>query len=556
MENTPNDQVRARLISTLWSLKAAISKHPKAIKGLGYVHFNTLIKDEDYRLSILQAATASSVEEIRDIARQALEIYIPGPLAKNVAGDSGNDAQSEGAFNTSQASSASNDKIRASHSDPYPRKRAGSWLKSVLLFLLLGGVTSAAISGWLWNSGVKIVDGPINESEIWQADTHYILNGLVFVESGATLSIEPGTQISGAPGSALIVTRDAKINAQGRKNAPIVMTSSQAEGERHRGDWGGLVLLGNAPVNSATGHIEGVEKGDPRGGYGGLASTDSCGVLKYLRIEFAGYEISQDNELNGLTLGGCGSGTIIDHVQVHMGLDDGVEVFGGTVNLKHLLISRSGDDGLDWDKGWQGNAQFVIVHQGADDGDNGIEADNDKSNPDAQPRSNPALSNITLVGSPHAKIAQRGIVLRRGTGGDLRNVLVAGFTTEAVDVADEATASLTLSEQLKTSGWIVQHPNMQYFTSESGDMDDDAGFSEKDWITSADNLLTPLTLMTVKNSPSQVPNFAPEAKSAASSVHVPLPQGEFWDEGANFAGAIRPGERVSWLDGWTAYPVD
>lgn len=545
MQKTDNDQLRAQLISTLWSLKAAISKYPDAIRGLGYVHFNTLIKDETYRLSILQAATASSIEEVRDLAHQALQNHLPGPLANNSM-DASHAATSETVHSENKPG---HDEIQKKH-------RSGWWLKSALLFIFLGGMTSAAISGWLWNSDIQVVEKSINESQTWSADKTYILNGLIFVESGATLNIEAGTRISGTPGSALIVTRDGKINAQGQKNAPIVMTSSQAVGERQRGDWGGLVLLGNAPVNSGTSHIEGIESSDPRGGYGGMAETDSCGVLKYVRIEFAGYEISQDNELNGLTLGGCGSGTIINHVQVHMGLDDGVEVFGGNVNLKHILISHAGDDGLDWDRGWQGNGQFIIVHQGPDDGDNAIEADNDKNNPDALPRSQPTLSNITLVGSGNHTIAQRGLLLRRGTGGDIRNTLITGFTTEAVDIADADTAALATAGELTAQGWVIQHTEMRYFTDEVGDQDDDRGFSEAMWIRQAGNELTPREILVFANTPGQQPDFAPLPRSAASKVHVPLPQGEFWDEGANFAGAIRPGARVSWLDGWTAYPLN
>jgi len=552
MENPQNDQVRAQLISTLWSLKSAITIPPDAIKGLGYVHFNTLIKDEDYRLSILNAAIESPVEEVRKIGQTALDIHIPGPLSKN---PSENATQ-----NSSSLSHASdrenNDSANHNQSSQPTKHRASFWLRSIVIFLLFGGMTSAAISGWLWNSDVKIIEGSINESVNWQADKHYILSGLVFVESGVTLSIEAGTKISGSPGSALIVTRDAKINAQGRSNAPIVFTSKQAEGERQRGDWGGLVLLGNAPINKGTAHIEGIKADDPRGGYGGMADTGSCGVLKYVRVEFAGYEISQDNELNGLTLGGCGSGTIINHVQVHMGLDDGVEVFGGTVNLKHIFISHPGDDGLDWDQGWQGKAQFVIVHQGPDGGDNGIEADNDKNNHHAAPRSQPTLSNISLIGSGHSDIAQRGLLLRRGTAGDLRNFLITGFTTEALDLGDESTASLVGTDQLTAKGWVIQHAEKRYFSQEFGSKDDDNGFSEQAWLNNANNLLTSRELLNSKTSVAgAIPDFSPRAGSAAAKIFVPLPQDEFWDEGANYAGAIRPGERISWLDGWTAYPV-
>ncbi len=153
-------------------------------------------------------------------------------------------------------------------------------------------------------------------------------------------------------------------------------------------------------------------------------------------------------------------------------------------------------------------------------------------------------------------MAQRGLLLRRGTGGDFRNFLVTGFTTEALDLGDEATASLTLSNQLTATGWVIQHPEKRYFSDELGSKDDDNGFSEQVWLNTASNLFTQLEVLNTKTSAAEIiPNFAPRSESAAALTHVPLPQDEFWDEGANYAGAIRPGDRVSWLDGWTAYPV-
>jgi hypothetical protein len=552
------EQQRAQLISTLWSLKNAISNYPEGIEVLKYVHFMSMLKDMDYRQTVLMAAAKSTVPQIRRLAEDALKIDLPGQLVRRSEGNA------TMAISAADHNGISRDE-RLQRDLATQAKKTGSvrWSKhrilytSVALLMVFSSVVSA-FSLWLGSSNVEYVSGSITESVVWTPDRKYMLTGLVFVESEATLTIKPGTTITGTSGSALIITRDGSISAQGTKESPIVMTSAQAEGKRQRGDWGGLVLLGNAPVNTGAGHIEGIDPNDPRGGFGGNADAESCGVLKYVRIEFAGYEISQDNELNGLTIGGCGSGTILSHIQVHMGLDDGIEFFGGTANLKYVLISRPGDDGLDWDRGWQGKGQFIIVHQGPDKGDNAIEADNYKGDKNATPRSGPQLSNITLVGSGDRKIAQRGLLLRRGTGGDLRNFLLTGFTTEAVDIRDPETVALVETEELKASGWLIINPIKQFFSQEIGESDDDGGFLEQSWIESAsnNNLLSGQQILRGLEGLAEVPSFIPLARSAASKQHVPILQGEFWDEGANYVGALRPGERVSWLEGWTDYPLN
>lgn len=553
-----NEQIRAQLISILWSLKHAINKHPQGVGVLHHVHFMIMLKDEDYRQTVLREAAKAGVPEIKRLAEEALKINLPGKLVRG----SGDTAKTISASHDPEvAETVSGDAVAAmgnpAQSGLNRRQVSYTLLTTVAVLVVFSGVVSA-FNMWMAGQRVQYVSGSIMESVVWGPDTEYVLDGLVFVESGATLTIKPGTQVSGKPGSALIVTRDASINAQGSKTAPIVMTSAQPKGKRQRGDWGGVVLLGNAPINTGTGHIEGIDSDDPRGGFGGDAPSGSCGVLKYVRIEFAGYEISQDNELNGLTVGGCGSGTILSHIQVHMGLDDGIEFFGGTANLKYILISRPGDDGLDWDRGWQGKGQFIIVHQGPDDGDNGIEADNFVDDKDAQPRSSPILSNVTLIGSGNPEIAQRGLLLRRGTGGDLRNFLVTGFTSEALDVRDSQTVAISHKGRLNASGWVIADPSERFFSQEIGDDDDDGGFSEQGWIEDASkvNLVTAHQVLNGMVGLATVPDFTPPARSDAAKYHVPIPQDEFWDEGANYAGAVRPGERVSWLDGWTSYPLN
>ena len=205
--------------------------------------------------------------------------------------------------------------------------------------------------------GVTRVDveaGDITTDTTWTKDKLYTLRGYVFVTRG-TLTIEPGTVIQGDSGSALAIGQDAKVHAVGTAAEPIVFTSSSPTPAA--GNWGGLVLLGKAPINvtGGTNLVEGFATsfGD-RVRYGGTNAAHDCGTLKYVRVEYAGFELAPGNELNGITLGACGTATEIDFVQSHLGLDDGIEVFGGTVNLKHIVISAPDDDGLDWDLGWTG----------------------------------------------------------------------------------------------------------------------------------------------------------------------------------------------------------
>jgi hypothetical protein len=204
------------------------------------------------------------------------------------------------------------------------------------------------------------------------------------------------------------VDKGGKLIAKGTKDAPIVFTSGEAT--RTAGDFGGVILNGNAKVNlpGGSGSPEGIENGPT---YGGNDDAESSGELSYVRIEFAGFLLSKDNELNALTMNAIGSGTKLDHVQVHFGTDDGFEWFGGTVSGKYLLATGIEDDCFDWDFGWRGKVQFLACVQ--DDfvkGDNGIEADNNASTTGAEPFSNPTVSNITLVGKSVAGAVGRGML--------------------------------------------------------------------------------------------------------------------------------------------------
>lgn len=282
----------------------------------------------------------------------------------------------------------------------------------------------------------------------------------------AVLTIEAGAVLFGQSGNDYVVVhRDAQINAEGTKVKPIILTSLQdVKGEATAaGQWGGMVILGNAPSNKCPTdgsecalQVEGVAEGAV---FGGDNWEDDSGSLKYVVVKYAGYEIAPDNELNGITFGGVGSATELDYIQVHSNADDGVEFFGGAVNIKHLVLTANQDDSVDWDNGYRGMLQHVyIAHaKNAGDGNRAIEADNDGSNPGKSPQSNPTISNMTIVGNNFdtADKDSEGIYLREGTAAKIFNTVVTGPSEmgECLEFEGGTTSSVTVDNA--NSGKIV-----------------------------------------------------------------------------------------------------
>ncbi len=408
------------------------------------------------------------------------------------------------------------------------------------------------------------VKGAITADTTWKAENTYVLTEHIFVEGG-TLTIEPGTQVLGKQGSSLVITRDAKINAVGTKEKPIVFTSSEAAGQRLSGDWGGVVLLGRARLNVEGGEsfIEGFAAGsDERTKYGGTDDAHDCGSLKYARIEFAGFKLINNSELNGLTVGGCGSNTELDYVQVHRGTDDGIEFFGGTTNLKHAIVSLTEDDGVDWDFGFSGKIQFLVVQQGGEIGNNGFESDSNEAEHNAEPRSAPQIWNATLIGrtagGPEKSI---GMTLRRGTAGKLNNFILQGFSAGAVDINNVATAEQYEQGNLALKSfifWANKGPSNAEFApmpnaSSDGTNPDTTNFNEWTRLMESTNgnqavdpMLTDATNLTA-------PNFMPKAGSPALNADkvTPIPSGDSFFTPAPFIGAVGADD---WTAGWTAYP--
>jgi hypothetical protein len=243
------------------------------------------------------------------------------------------------------------------------------------------------------------------------ATKKYLIRGQVFINNGVTVTIPAGTIIFGEKRTkgTLIVNRGGRLIANGTAANPVVMTSDQPVGLRDRGDWGGLVILGNAATNQVDPSVEGISPAVYFGGNPGNTSSsntaqndESSGTYRYLRVEFAGIELSPNNETNSITLGGVGRGTIFENVMVSYGGDDGFEWFGGTVNGKYLISFATWDDDFDVDYGWTGNVQFglAIRYPGFADQSqsNGFETDNGPNDNDVQPYTTGVFSNITVIG--------------------------------------------------------------------------------------------------------------------------------------------------------------
>jgi hypothetical protein len=410
------------------------------------------------------------------------------------------------------------------------------------------------------------VTEPITAATTWTKDKNYVLKNIVYVD-GAVLTIQPGTKILGERGSALVVTRSGQLLAEGTATEPIVFTANYPEGMRGVGNnnWGGVLMNGKAAINVTGGDnkAEGLAD-EPRNRYGGGMTPDnthSCGKLRYVRIEFAGQPLSANDELNGLTLNACGTGTVVDYVQVHRGIDDGVELFGGSVDLKHLVITGSDDDGLDWDQGWTGRAQFIAVQQLPGRGNHGIEADNNRASQDATPRSSPKLYNVTLVGrapdsSDPGEGRSRGMILRVGTAGLLNNVIVTNFNDWAMFVDGS-------NSQARWTDGSLAVKNSIFFKNPMAGWQNVRPSNLADGGVVADTFDEEMSLLAPSLNNRQVDPLLPSATNVTAPVFKPLtdspalmggatPPGDgFFDVTATFVGAVGA---TDWTAGWTAFP--
>ncbi len=418
----------------------------------------------------------------------------------------------------------------------------------------------------------------------------YTLKGWVYIAKGAELTIEPGTVIKGdkTTKAAIIVERGGKIIAQGKPNAPIVFTSAQPAGQRRPGDWGGIILCGNARNNQTEMQIE----GGPRSMHGGKDDADNSGVLSYVRIEFAGYPFATDKEINGLTLGSVGSGTKIDHVQVSYSNDDSFEWFGGTVNCKYLVAFRGWDDDFDTDNGFSGKVQYGLVIRDPRIADvsqsNSFESDNCADGATVSPYTTAVFSNITMVG-PIGQDAnfvndaayinggsvypnngsslgkfQAAMHIRRSSRLSCFNSVAIGYPIGLIlDSEKGNTQSVAGTEMFLQNIWFSDmallgsdankkyQDNLYDYASKTFDMTKPS-FSHTFFESESSNKVVKSSDLMLTGKSLAGANFMPQAGSpllsAASFVNPLLGIGF---EQVGFIGAFGTGS--NWLDGWTEF---
>lgn len=437
-----------------------------------------------------------------------------------------------------------------------------------------GGTGGGGTGGSDGGCFIEITAEEISADETWdRTDCDYILTRITYVV-GAKLTIAAGVTVKGDAGSALVITSTGEIDAQGTASNPIVMTSSRAESARKTGDWGGLALLGKAILSwggadcdgtgDCTATLEGLPSGENRAEYGGDDDTHNCGTVKYVRIEYAGNEIAPNNELNGLTLGGCGSGSTIEYVQIHRGLDDALEIFGGAVNAQYILMSGMGDDGLDWDQGYRGTVMNFIVHHfaGSSSDPRGIEADNNSENNLVTPRSQPTVMYGTLVADAGAKHDQ-GIVLRRGTWGDLDGMVVEGFTKAGVDIRDGSwDASDGAMMPSRSGGWPTElsvegscffgnSPNYPVDSDPCTGTDTDDDCNDESELTTDSYFAENTEMADAARNNLEVDPEVGDYSSAATGGTPNYQVGN----GDCMGGYATPSGEVVWTEGWTTFPL-
>ncbi|MBI4892899.1 MAG: hypothetical protein HY821_19910 [Acidobacteria bacterium] len=416
------------------------------------------------------------------------------------------------------------------------------------------------------------VTGNIESDTTWTPDKLYRLSGVVYVRNNATLTIKPGTLVMGQPGSqppsVLVVTRNGKIMAEGTRSRPIIMTSALNPGERTRGDWGGLIMLGKAPINVAPQAGKGNENGEffieglpatEDTKYGGADAAHSCGSLKYVRVEYAGSIFAPNNESNSFTWGGCGTGTKADYLQAIYGLDDSFEWFGGTMGAKHLIGGLGADDYLDFQLGFTGKIQHGIFYYSADSkGNRGIEGDNSEYDQAATPLSNPTMFNLTFVGGGEPGFDEAnapGIYLRRGSAGSFNNILVTNFYSAGAFIDGTATQEQVNAGKLTMNGILLWNNNLGKGGGTTLDSQVDAGMldfaqgkrgSGKNFVAADPKLRRPFEYSD--------PDFrALPGSPVFLAMWIQPPDDGFFDQSSRYLGGAA---EEAWWEEWTSFLQD
>lgn len=403
------------------------------------------------------------------------------------------------------------------------------------------GLPAATASG----KPICVLSGSYTQDLHLTNNFDYLLSGGVFIGgdnvNSAALTIDPGVTLYGEKGlDFLVINRGSKIHVNGTREKPVTMTSANdaSASATTSGQWGGLIINGNAPINGCnegTALCEAEGEGGT-GKYGGNDPADSSGNLNYLVVKYAGYLITPTNELNGIAFQGVGNGTLVDYVQVHNNSDDGVEFFGGTVNAKHLFLTGNEDDSLDWTFGWTGKVQHVVIQQ-RDIGDKAIEADNNATNRDALPRAQPQIANMTILGDPNAG---GGILLREGTGANFSNVIVSGAEKFCFSIDHDQTFANAGSSASALSGKLTVTNSVANCVPNFKDDGNDL-FSVTDWFgNQAGNSTAELGMTSYIN-------------TAAANAVPAATLGDGFFDAVSHIGAVKD-EASDWTAGWTFKP--
>lgn len=431
-----------------------------------------------------------------------------------------------------------------------------------LFFITLFGMNTAQAQ--------VTVKADISANTTWTSNNTYLLDGLIFVNEGATLTIEAGTVIKGLEqgsittgdgAAALIVRRGAKIMAEGTAAAPIIFTSELDDvnnptdlTQRDRGLWGGVIILGKATTNQPTtdNQIEGIDILTDPALYGGTDDNDNSGVLKYVSIRHGGFSISgvEGDEINGLTMGAVGAGTTIDFVEVYANFDDCYEWFGGTVNTKHLVGAFCGDDTYDYDQGFRGKGQFWFSIQDTDVAGRAGEHDGGDGVEDATPFSIPVISNVTYIGSGQNVSPAPGgdgngdvLKIRDNAGAKYWNSIFTEFPNQSVDIED-----LSAGEDSRArleAGDIAFVNNLFWNIGSTNDFATASSFASA--VLATNNGFTNPSLAGVCRTATACLDPRPNAGSPALTGAAPISD-SFFDNVA-YRGAF--GEAL-WLETWTA----
>lgn len=458
-----------------------------------------------------------------------------------------------------------------------------------------GEIQVVVVNGGGTTTGQTItLQGRISADTILRKQNTYILKGLVYMVNNKTMTIEPGTVIkgsfSGSDVAALIITRGAKIIAEGTPTEPIVFTSASPNPQS--GDWGGIVICGKAPINTSFNGVAGlfqVEGGIDNANGDGLAGSgdavapsavpnDNSGVLSFVRIQYAGYAFQPDKEVNSLTLAGVGSGTTISNVQVTYAKDDAFEWFGGTVNCKYLIAYKTQDDDFDTDNGYSGKVQFGLVLRDSLIADisrsEAFESDNNAAGTTATPQTTAIFSNITAIG-PRATLSNAGNALyrgaahiRRNSGISIYNSIIMGWPRGIeVDATTGRSTALNIEDSTMRfrNNTLAGNTINTFFSGTAGaTITNDATFSA--WFTKAfynndiltttsdAKLIQPFNYAAFDPTPFAGSNGNQKILTGGGFSDAKFTNDNFFDKTVTFRGGVAPaGALASWWKGWTIF---